>query len=114
MALSHQVPLPAGIEADKAKELLTPYFKNIMPENYISQSRAGEPFLQLFLNQKPFVKKILSNSVLAELGLIDPSVILGYINNPNDELYIDKTYQRAMYLYEVIYLDWYLQKNSIS
>jgi hypothetical protein len=114
LALSHQVPLPAGVEPDETKELLMPYFKNIMPENYISQSRAGEPFLQLFINQKPFVKKVLSSSILSELGLVDPSLLLKYIDNPLDELYTDKRCLRAMHLYDIIYLDWYLQKNHIS
>lgn len=114
MALSSQVPLPTGVEPDKTKELLMPYFKYILPENYIAKSNAGEPFLQLFLNQKAFVLEVLSSSVLAKLGLLNTSAILKYINNPLDELYTDKTYQRAMRLYDKIYLDWYLQKNSIS
>lgn len=114
LALSKQCPLPDGVEPDRTKELLMPYFKKIMPENYISVSNAGEPFLQLFVNQKPFVQKVLSGSVLAKLGLIDLWSISRYIDNPQSDLYTDSTFQRAMQLYPIIYLDWYLQKNNIS
>jgi len=114
LALSHQAPLPIGVEPDRTKELIMPYFKSIMPENYISISNAGEPFLQLFINQKLFVKEVLSKSVLGSMGIIDPGLITRYINDPKSDLYNDKTYQRAMQLYPIIYLDWYLQKNNIG
>ncbi|MBI2326402.1 hypothetical protein HYU91_03375 [Candidatus Collierbacteria bacterium] len=114
LALSHEAPLPIGVEPDRTKELIMPDFKTIMPENYISISNAGEPFLQMFINQKFFVKEVLSKSVLGSMGIIDPGLITGYINDPKSDLYNDKTYQRAMQLYPIIYLDWYLQRNNIG
>ncbi|MFZ2202224.1 MAG: hypothetical protein WAV56_02395 [Microgenomates group bacterium] len=114
LELSRQAPLPPGAEIDQVKALLMPFFKTIMPENYISISNAGEPFLMMFINQKQFVKKILSRSVLAEIGIIDPDVISRYVDDPMSDLHTDTSYQRAMQLYPIIYLDWYLQKNEIN
>lgn len=114
LALSYQAPLANGVEADRTKELIMPYFKSIMPENYISISNAGEPFLQMFINQKAFVKEVLSSSVLGRMGIINPGLIARYTDDLKSDLYNDKTYQRAMQLYPIIYLDWYLQKNNIG
>lgn len=114
LALSRQAPLPEGVGADQTKALMMPYFRNIFPENYISISNAGEPFLMMFVNQKPFIKKILSHSVLSGMGIIDKDLIGRYIDDPQSDLHTDSSYQRAMQLYPIIYLDWYLQKNNIS
>lgn len=81
---------------------------------HISISNAGEPFLMMFVNQKPFIKKVLSNSVLAGMGIIDKDLIGRYIDDPQSDLHTDSSCQRAMQLYPIIYLDWYLQKNNIG
>lgn len=114
LALASQAPLPEGAKSYQIKELMMPYFKSIMPENYTATSCAGEPFQFFFNNQKPFISSILVNSVLAEMGLVNVGLLREVINNPQSEIYTNKDCQRAIQLYELLKLDWYLQKNDIS
>lgn len=113
LALSTLAPLPEGKGSDQLKELLVPYFKLIMPENYYAASNACEPFVSFFMNQKPFVDTVLSNSVLAEMGLVDVDHVRKLIHEPNSEIYANKDHQRAVQIYELLKLDWYLQKSFL-
>ncbi len=113
LSLARRAPLKEGQQSFQIKELMMPFFKSIMPENYISTSNAGEPFVQLFVNQKNFVLRILDHSILEQYGLIDAEFLKKYVNNSNSEIYTDKSCQMAMLLYQIVYLDWYLQKNQI-
>ena len=114
LALSTQAPLPDGRGSDQLKELLVPYFRSIMPENYYATSNACEPFVYFFMNQKSFVDTVLDNSALAEMGLIKVEHILKLVHDPQSEIYTSKDSQRAVQIYELLKLDWYLQKNNIG
>ena len=114
LALSTQAPLPSGTGSDQLKELLVPYFRSIMPENYYATSNACEPFVYFFMNQKSFVDTVLDNSALAEMGLIKVEHILKLVHDPQSEIYTSKDSQRAVQIYELLKLDWYLQKNNIG
>lgn len=113
LALSTLAPLPEGKGSDQLKELLVPYFKSIMPENYYAISNACEPFVYFFMNQKSFVDTVLNNSVLAEMGLINVDHIRKLIHEPDSEIYANKDHQRAVQIYELLKLDWYLQKSFL-
>ncbi len=114
LSLARKAPLVGGQQSFQVKELMMPFFKSIMPENYTATSNAGEPFVQLFINQSGFVHKVLDHSILEQFGLIDAEFLKKYVNNTNSELYTDKSCQMAMFLYLIIYLDWYLQRNRIG
>lgn len=111
LALSTLAPLPEGKGSDQLKELLVPYFKSIMPENYYAVSNACEPFVYFFMNQKSFVDTVLNNSVLAGMGLISTDRIRKLVHDPLSEIYANKDHQRAVQIYELLKLDWYLQKS---
>lgn len=114
LALSTQAPLPEGSGSDQLKELLMPYFRSIMPENYYATSNACEPFVYFFMNQKSFIDTVLDNSALAEMGLINAEHVRKLVHEPQSEIYANKDHQRAVQIYELLKLDWYLQKNNIG
>lgn len=114
LSLSTQAPLPKGAGSDQLKELLMPHYKSIMPENYYATSNACEPFVYFFVNQKSFVDTVLNNSALAEMGLINAEHIRKLVHEPQSEIYANKDHQRAVQIYELLKLDWYLQKNDLG
>ena len=91
-----------------------PHFRSIMPENYYATSNACEPFVNFFVNQKSFVDTVLNNSALAEMGLINAEHIRKLVHEPQSEIYANKDHQRAVQIYELLKLDWYLQKNDLG
>ena len=107
--------MPEGIGKKKWElklELMKELKDIFVEEMYIPKKGSAEYTLMNFaLNQRPLINSVLSNSVLAKIGVIDPRQIIEMLDDPNSELF--KEPNVAIGLETLVKLDWFFQKNGI-